>query len=87
MKLFFTAYLWIENVQLGWLLKVSLRLAKCLNDYRFPTASRTNNHCRMSRHHYFVQLDDFVELKFSMITLVIFAIVVAIFLDKWGISF
>lgn len=56
------SYLWIQNVQFRRYIEARLRFAQCFNDYSLTTAGGAYDHRRVSGHHHFVQLHDFVDL-------------------------
>lgn len=64
-KLFINTYFGIERIKGRGQSECGLRIDQRVYDHCLPPAGRTDNHGRMSRHHRFVHLSDFVHLKFK----------------------
>lgn len=58
----FREYLWIQGVKFGWFAEHSLSSTQGFDYDSFATACWSDYHGRVSGHHYFVQLNNFVDL-------------------------
>lgn len=59
-------HLRVQNVQFRRFTEMLLCPAERFDDHRLTTASGTDDHRRMSGHHHFVQLNDFINLRIAI---------------------